>query len=76
MKDKNKLLPCPCCGGEAELRTFTSRGWLFKLTAHYVKCSACGIQTGVQLTPQEAVDIWNRRVPISAAPIFEEVGSS
>lgn len=76
MTQNTELPLCPCCGGEAELRTFTSRGWLFKLTAHYVKCSACGIQTGVQLTPQEAVDIWNRRVPSSASPIFEEVGSS
>lgn len=55
------LKPCPCCGGEAKLRTFTTRGWLYKLTAHYVACSGCALQTSMQMTEEEARDIWNRR---------------
>ncbi len=56
------LAPCPHCGGEAGYRSFTSRGWLYKITTHYVACTICGCRTTVQETPQEAAEIWNRRV--------------
>lgn len=33
MAKNTEPLPCPCCGGEAKLKTFTSRGWLYKVAA-------------------------------------------
>lgn len=60
--EERKLLPCPFCGGEAKLKTFTSRGWLYKVTTHYVACTVCNCQTQVQFEEDEAAEIWNRRV--------------
>ena len=60
--ESNELRSCPFCGGEAKLQTFTSRGWLYKVTTHYVKCKVCNCQTMVQFTADEAVEIWKRRV--------------
>jgi phage terminase large subunit GpA-like protein len=61
--EQNKVLPnCPHCGGEAKLRTFTSRGWLYKVKTYYVQCTSCMCQSPVQLTAEEAEEIWERRV--------------
>jgi Lar family restriction alleviation protein len=75
MAQNTELLPCPFCGGEAKLKTFTSRGWLYKVTTHYVRCEACHCQTQVQFTAEEAVDIWNNRAAYrdKVREIFAEV---
>ena len=53
------LLPCPFCGGEAEMR-----GSVFGLIkadkpAVWVECLACGAESGVFATSEEAADAWN-----------------
>ena len=55
------LSPCPHCGGGAEYRSFTSRGWLYKITTHYVSCAECDCRTGFEDSPEEAAEKWNRR---------------
>ena len=64
-KEKNPLpalSPCPHCGGGAEYRSFTSRGWMYKITTHYVSCAECDCRTGFEDSPAEAAEKWNRRV--------------
>lgn len=56
------LSPCPHCGGGAEYRSFTSRGWLYKITTHYVSCEECDCRTGFEDSAASAGEKWNRRV--------------
>ena len=56
-----KLKPCPFCGGEAQ----EARGSIIN---NYIFCVDCGTDkrvegtsTGFYLTPELAVEAWNRR---------------
>lgn len=49
-----KLKPCPCCGGKAELRKYTGG-------ASLAICAECGLQTPF-LPALDAEYRWNRRV--------------
>ena len=54
-----KLLPCPFCGGEAEV-IFDGDG---EMSAVAVKCKDCGITTIHYLDDtRKAIEAWNRRV--------------
>ena len=55
-KDYPKLRTCPFCGGEAKLNMF--------LGNYCVTCINClgGIIPAPELTIQEAIEAWNRRV--------------
>lgn len=62
----NELLPCPFCGGEAEVRTKRNHGSMSWQTLYRIRCSEC--QTGQHLwsgclsgTEWGAVEMWNRR---------------
>lgn len=68
---ENNLLPCPFCGGEAKLIGFSKGKGLLK-KAHYtddktksngffVKCLACGCDTGMSLDENFAIAAWNKR---------------
>lgn len=59
--NKNKdLLPCPFCGGEADI----VGDWKTNYSDYYqVFCENCGVsQTGQDYeAEQEAIEAWNRR---------------
>jgi Lar family restriction alleviation protein len=50
---EEKLRPCPFCGGEAKSRK--SNG------VYYVFCTNCSTKTVDSITPDSAIDAWNRR---------------
>ena len=52
MKNK-ELLPCPFCGGEAELNPH--------FYDFLIACSSCGIGTHFYHTKREAIEAWNTR---------------
>ena len=45
MSEEN-LLPCPFCGGEAELSYEYELGQGYCIKEYYVKCSSCGASGG------------------------------
>jgi len=51
MSAKEKLLPCPFCGGEAHL-----------FDGNWVECTKCGCQTP-ETFEEVAISAWNRRTP-------------
>ena len=55
----NELLPCPFCGGKAEILTAESMhgGYLFG-----IMCNDCCSRGDVYDTEAEAIDAWNTRV--------------
>lgn len=60
-----KLLPCPFCGGKAELSEFeaTENHYLFE-----VFCTECGAEmTDTYQTMVDAITAWNRRPDIKEA---------
>ena len=57
---KNKLKPCPFCGGEALIYTNTI---IKNLPTYSVYCSECYARTyGMYDTKEQAIENWNRRV--------------
>jgi hypothetical protein len=68
--DRLKLLPCPFCGGEAELRKQYSA--LEGEPKHYVRCSdgKCGARYVPGGFP---VDEWNSRQSLSREAVRNEV---
>lgn len=55
----SELLPCPFCGGEAQV--FESGAWFVDHFMKYVRCTSCGLQTCDYKTEAEAVEAWNTR---------------
>lgn len=66
MRNKEKLLPCPLCGGEAVLQTVESHTHILKHAVPdctgeaYIECSYCGCGI-IRDTEQEAIKRWNNR---------------
>lgn len=67
MSNEMKLLPCPFCGGEAEIEHIHDdngcpevyyREWDF----YIVKCKNCGVSTTYYSNNKVAADHWNSRV--------------
>lgn len=54
----NELLPCPFCGGEAEMLTAES---MHGGNLYGVMCDCCACRTDVYDTEAEAVAAWNTR---------------
>lgn len=52
-----KLKPCPFCGGKAESCT----PWMGMAYGYWVRCEACGCETEVSSTEEQAAEAWNRR---------------
>ena len=50
----DRLLPCPHCGGEPELKEYDKEDFA-------VECTVCHARTDWELK-EEAIEIWNRRV--------------
>lgn len=53
---KPELLPCPHCGGTAEVSSNPFN------TLFWVTCLKCGCRTSDRVKKQTAVTNWNRRV--------------
>ena len=54
------LKPCPFCGSEAVMETFTTA--MEKVPRYRVRCTSCSIQTDWDLwSEKEASEAWNRR---------------
>lgn len=54
MGEVETLLPCPFCGGEAELRSGSS-------TTPYIRCKKCGGRTMSSYDIAKLKALWNRR---------------
>ena len=52
-----KILPCPCCGGNAYP--------VYRVNGSCICCSECGLKTSWYEYIQDAVKAWNKRVPIA-----------
>lgn len=50
------LLPCPFCGGEAEMHGLNT-----VLSRPFVACEYCGAESAVYRTEAEAIAAWNTR---------------
>lgn len=63
ISDEIKLKPCPFCGHEAEIVSFTlnSGGRVWYVQCPWTDCEV-SIETFDRDTPQEAAELWNRRV--------------
>ena len=57
----NKLLPCPFCGGEADIHTYEDM--LTDKNYTEVVCGYCGVGTKGD-TQSEAIKAWNARVDV------------
>ncbi len=69
-----KLLECPCCGGEADIEEIPSNPFYEDLSTHYsIGCKKCNIGWYVN-TKEEAIAAWNRRPSPSTAPLTLEHG--
>lgn len=83
MTDDINLLPCPFCGGDAEMDT--RQGYLALGTGRpghriAVYCRSCNADMGVciedvpDITPEQVAEMWNRRaaVEIGRAALTQE----
>ena len=52
-----ELKPCPFCGGETKIRTYSGMG----RTMFFVQCNDCAAESSCYDTKEEAVAAWNRR---------------
>ena len=57
VSEKGKLLPCPFCGGKAELHNFST---IFG-TALYVRCERCWAKIVLYGDREKIIREWNRR---------------
>ena len=70
-----KLLPCPFCGGEAEMGEDYSY-WHGLLLSYKPHCSKCGCNIGMFSDKTEAIEKWNTRKPMERiVEIIKEVGA-
>lgn len=67
----SELLPCPFCGGKAEIRNETIMDPPFNYQRVYVSCLECGASTdrkisdgyyGQHCSDEEIAALWNRRI--------------
>lgn len=56
----DKLLPCPCCGGEAEFDQYVApEGYSYD----YIGCVKCGLRMPESYSYDATVSEWNTRTP-------------
>lgn len=64
METKEKLKPCPFCGGNAEIK----KGCTFGGNFYFVKCKKCSSEGERKYGKSEAIAAWNRRVCCEKKP--------
>lgn len=55
----DKLLSCPCCGGDAWFDAYPDRQE--RRTFYSVRCRGCDLRTAAVANPITPVEKWNRR---------------
>lgn len=73
-KYNDMLLPCPFCGGEAEMHGLST--WLSR---PFVACKDCGTESAVYDSEAEAIAAWNTRAEMGyedALILLDEMGLS
>ena len=69
MRETNELLPCPFCGGEAEIESIE---WIEPaLNLHGAKCKHCGAESAVGETKALAIGAWNTRAERTCENAYE-----
>lgn len=67
----SRLRSFPCCGGKAEVKEQSRPDGYCSYNVLYVECSRCGLKTKELITggyydewhtPEEAAELWNRRM--------------
>ena len=58
---KEKLKPCPFCGGKAILNAENITAAPVPTTYYRVFCAECPCTMGVFMYADEAIEAWNRR---------------
>jgi len=61
MQEPN-ILPCPFCGGEAELWYDDTAGYMGGVSDDYVRCKNCRAIGTYKKSGKEAIAAWNKRV--------------
>ena len=61
MNMQNKLLPCPFCGGEAEM-TWQRHG--FDTMLYWIFCRECGCKQCSSIHKEAVINAWNTRKPM------------
>lgn len=65
MSKEIKLLPCPFCGGEAEIRHYEDYTKDFaSVYKYYVECTECKAQSNMKANTEDIIKDWNTRKPI------------
>ena len=72
LTEQGVLIPCPCCGGTAQIRyTGNGSGPLGYISNVYVRskpgfvmCIKCGLMTSKNMRVCKAVRKWNTRAPL------------
>lgn len=65
--DEIKLLPCPFCGGEAQIVRAVHFG---NIKNFFATCLVCGVETPrTSRTMAHAAEAWNRRTPNNSTPV-------
>lgn len=59
---QNKLLPCPFCGGEAEL--YQHYPYMQRRVVSAVHCKKCRANSGTWGRKDKAIETWNTRKPM------------
>ena len=65
MNSEIKLLPCPFCGGEAEIRHYEDYTKDFaSVYKYYVECTECKAQSNMKANMEDIIKDWNTRKPM------------
>lgn len=63
MSDHIKLLPCPFCG-DTYIRVHFTKCGNYVMGCNTVNCVACHCEGKLFRTEKQAIEAWNRRVPV------------
>jgi len=65
-----KLIPCPFCGGEAQIEKTVPH---LNPTQYFGHCLTCRIESDLYDTEEEAIKAWNKRVAFEDGGLVGEL---